>query len=105
MAEEPVVINAEVGGETTNSYLTLAEAEAYIHARPFHDAWDVASLTDNQKNAALIWSTRILSHFSRAGTYVTETQALPWPRDGVYDKDGSAYSPSCTGLWTAVLTG
>jgi hypothetical protein len=102
MAEEVVVIDATIGGETTNSYLTLIEAESYIHARPFHDAWDEGSLTDNQKNAALIWATRILSHYSWTGSYVTEIQALPWPRDGVYNKDGKAYLTTAYPEWLKV---
>ena len=102
MAEEPVVIDATVGGASTNSLLTLAEAESYLHARPFHDVWDAAALTDNEKNAALIWSTRILSHYSWIGSPTNDDQALPWPRTGIYDRDGRAQDQDAYPEWLKV---
>lgn len=104
MADEPVALDTEIGGATTNSFITLVEADAYIHARPFHDAWDNAQLTDDRKRAALVWATRILSQFGWKGTYVSDTQALPWPRDGVYDLDGRAYSITAYPEWLKVAT-
>jgi len=104
MADEVVTLDTVIGGATTNSYITLVEADAYIHARPFHDAWDAATLVDDKKNAALVWATRILSHYEWTGTYVSEDQALPWPRDGVYDKDGRAYLTTAYPEWLKVAT-
>lgn len=102
MADEPVVLDTTIGGATTNAYISLAEADSLIHARPFHDAWDDAQLNDDRKKGAIVWATRILSHYPWTGTYVSEDQALPWPRDGVYDHDGRAYPTDDYPEWLKV---
>jgi hypothetical protein len=74
-------------GVDSNSYQTLLEANAYFVTRLHTAVWTAA--TDNQKEAALIWATRILDvNIQWNGIRQTELQALAWPRMNVYDADG-----------------
>lgn len=66
----------------TNSYATVAEAQAY-----FDNRLDVAAWTDataDEKAQALVTATRILDEMPWTGTAVSETQSLAFPRDGSY---------------------
>jgi len=56
-----VAIEATVGGENSNSYITLAEAEAYFAERLHADAWAGASEADKEK-ALLTACRRIEAH-------------------------------------------
>lgn len=79
-------IDATVGGANSNSYVTLAEAEAYFADRPDSDNWN--TLPDNDtKNIYLIHATRRLEQEDYLGTRTTTTQRLKFPRDDV-DFDG-----------------
>ena len=75
------------GGATSNSYATLAEANAYHETRLHNTAWTGAS--DATKEAALLWATRELdTNFCWYGQKATEEQALDWPRYSMYYKSG-----------------
>lgn len=75
------------GGSDSNSYATLAEANAYHETRLHNAAWTDAS--DATKEAALLWATRELdSNMCWNGIRATEEQALDWPQYGQSDKDG-----------------
>jgi len=101
MAQATITIDATIGGADTNSYLSLADADNLIHQRPFHSAWD--SITDDEeKNAALVWATRILSGYSWKGYIASQTQKQAWPRSGIYDKDGRAQSSLTYPEWLEI---
>jgi hypothetical protein len=83
-----VTINASVGAEDANSYLTLADAQAIIDG--FVEDADVtawASATTDQKNRALFTATQRLDRERFLGARATDTQALQWPRTGVRKPD------------------
>ena len=83
-----VTINASVGAEDANSYLTLADAQAIIDG--FVEVADVtawASATTDQKNRALFTATQRLDRERFLGARATDTQALQWPRTGVRKPD------------------
>lgn len=82
------VINATAGSATANSYVTLTVAEQYHLDRPaVGTTW--ADATNDQKNAALLWSTKLLERlFEWNGSVVDTTQALLWPRAGLIDTNG-----------------
>ena len=83
-----VTINASVGAENANSYLTLADAQAIIDG--FVEDADVtawASATTDQKNRALFTATQRLDRERFLGARATDTQALQWPRTGVRKPD------------------
>lgn len=71
-----MAIIATVGGSTSNSYGTEAEADAYFVDHPSFDAWDAST----DQVAMLIHATRLLEQFDWIGDPATTTQALAWPR-------------------------
>lgn len=111
-----MAIDATVGGADANSYITLVDADAYFANRLHTSTWD--ALTDPQKEAALIWATRVIEakinaywdkkelpndatirilsdiksdtkcYFVWNGNPSSSTQALSWPRTGMKSKTG-----------------
>lgn len=83
-----ITIDATIGGANTNSYLTLAAAQAIVDGL-VEDA-DVlawASATTDQKNRALYTATQRLDRERYLGARATDAQALQWPRTGVRKPD------------------
>lgn len=78
-------IDATLEGASANSYVTLAEANAYFETTPDDSTW--TDKTDDQKNRALISATRFIDDFEFYGKRCTTTQALKWPRKE-YKVDG-----------------
>jgi hypothetical protein len=88
-----VILDTTVGGTSSNAYCTLAEAETYMESRLHKDAW--TSAVDADKNAAIVWATRILDEeLEWDGSVYSSAQALRWPRIGAYTRDGYAISSS-----------
>lgn len=106
MAESTIIIDATIGGASTNSFVDLPEAELLIHARPFHADWDAINgvEADDIKKAALVWATRILSNYCWKGLIASQTQALPFPRSGLYDNDAREYASDAYPEWLTVAT-
>lgn len=71
------VVNATLSGTTSNSYVTLAEADAYFETVPHDEHW---TGSDDAKNRLLITATRYLDVFTYYGERCNTTQALKWPR-------------------------
>ena len=71
-------INATIKSETANSYVTLAEANSYFETVPDSSTW--TNKTDDQKNRALISSTREIDNLVFYGDRCDEDQALKFPR-------------------------
>lgn len=66
----------------TNSYVTVAEADAYFADRVDVVAWTSASA--EQKSQALVTATAFLDEMSWTGIAVSDTQTLAFPRSGTY---------------------
>ena len=81
-----VTLVATVGGTTSNTLATLAEATTYFTSRLHDDAWTDAS-TDDQ-NTALAWAGRLMNTLTWKGDVAETTQAMCWPRDDVLDRNG-----------------
>jgi hypothetical protein len=82
-----LTLNATAGAADANSYATVEEADAYHEAHLYASDWTGASTAN--KEAALVWATRLLDEQCEwRGTKTTNEQALRWPRGGVYDVDG-----------------
>ena len=78
-----LTIDATIEGTAANSYITLADAEIYFEKRLHTDDWTNAS--DADKNKALVQACRIIdSYCTWLGCPSTTTQALKWPRQGIY---------------------
>lgn len=77
-----MALDATIGGTSSDAYVTLAEATAY-HAGLSNAAWSAA--TSAAQEAAIRKATIYLdSKYMWKGDRVTSTQALTWPRSGVY---------------------
>lgn len=73
-----VTVDATVGGANSNSFLTVADANAIANNVLDVTAWTAASTDD--KGRALIMATTSLTVLDWVGTRATTTQALAWPR-------------------------
>ena len=80
----PIVTTA--GAADANSYASVAEADAYLAVRGDTATW--TALTPGEKEAKLQWAAIYLDTLNFRGTRSTSTQALQWPRIGVWDRDG-----------------
>lgn len=83
-----VVVNATVGDPAANSFATLLEGDVYHEAHPTPEAWDDA--TADEQARALVTATRMIVQKLSGrwrGYAATETQALPFPRFGVYTRN------------------
>ena len=77
-------INANISGTTSNSYVTLAEANSYFETVPDSSTW--TNKTDDQKNRALIAATREIDNLVFYGDRCDNGQALKFPRNN-YEVD------------------
>ncbi len=102
-------IDATVGGVASNSFGTLAESAVYFATRSTIQAWEDA----DDQSVLLIMATRVMeASFASpkrilmrnvlrgsvqayyrtsptwTGTPASTTQALSWPRDGMYTRNG-----------------
>jgi len=87
----PVTVTVEdgTGLSNANSYLTVAELRDYFAVVP--DAATFIALSDDVLGQYVIWATRTLDQKTLwKGCALTDTQALAWPRQFVYDKYGKA---------------
>ena len=98
-------LDPTVGGASSNTYETLAEAQAYFDSRLPLSGWDDA----DDQTVLLTMATRVLDmmavphrtlrkgcdcnyyYTSRAwtGAPASSTQKLAWPRIGMFDRNGN----------------
>lgn len=87
------LLDASVAGVASNSYCTVQEANDYHSARLFSSTWTAAATSE--KTISLIMATRTIdAQMIWAGSVWTDTQALMWPRYGVYKKNQSQWIPN-----------
>ena len=72
-------ITATLKGETSNSYVTLAEANTYFETAPEESTWD--DKTDDHMTRALISACRWIDSLNFLGDRCDNDQALKWPRN------------------------
>ena len=77
---------ATIGATDSNSYASVAEADAYLAVRGDTSTW--TALTTGQKESKLQWAAIYIDTLTFKGTRSTSTQSLQWPRIGVWDRDG-----------------
>lgn len=65
----------------TNSYVTIADADAYFTTRIDADEW--ISAADELKEQALVTATQLIDDRPWVGAAVSSSQALAWPRKDV----------------------
>lgn len=71
---------------TTDTFILVADADAYMAARLHAAEWMSAAEAD--KEAALRMATATLNRERYAGRITQPTQPLAWPRSGVVDAEG-----------------
>lgn len=77
-----MALDATIGGPSADSYVTLAESDAYHLALGRETTW--VDLDADVKEPALRKATIFLnSRYTWRGARVTSTQALAWPRAGI----------------------
>jgi len=79
-----ILVDATIGGASSNSYLTVARAGVLAETLPHMDAW----LQDMEVNKPqlLVHATRLIDrHFVPIGMKTSDTQALMWPRKHAVD--------------------
>jgi hypothetical protein len=74
------MLDATLGGETSNSYVDLATAEAIAVMLPSGDDW--VAKPEAEKELSLITATRWLETLNYVGDRCSGTQRLKWPRSG-----------------------
>lgn len=79
-------IDATVGGASSNSYITLAEANQYADDRAYNADW--VSASDDDKTKALFSATERIDQFLFQGNKADQDNALQFPRYGIEDRDG-----------------
>jgi len=83
-----IVLVATAGGSTSNTYQTLADAQAIIDGLVLDGdvtAW--ATATTDAKNRALYTAAQRLDRERFLGARATDTQSMQWPRTGVRKPD------------------
>jgi hypothetical protein len=83
-----MTLDATVGGTASDTYGTLAEADAYFDSRDHLDHWTGA---DAKKEASLRVAAMYLDNVYRGrwkGLKVNRDQARAWPRSYAIDSDG-----------------
>lgn len=81
-------LDTTIGGASSNSYVSVAEADSYFDARLNTEAW---TATSDNKTRALLMAAQRLESENWIGSRVTTTQRLAWPRLYVQKVDGSGY--------------
>lgn len=81
----PVTVVATPGASNANSFVTVAEADAYAEGRLNAAAWE--SATADTRARAVIEASRDISYLYWKGSTVSASQALAWPRAYVQDPD------------------
>jgi len=85
----PTLIDATVGGASSNSYALASEGDTYFAARLYSTDWTGATTT--LKEQALIMATQRIDQDEFVGYRVSSTQALKWPRYAAPIPDGGGY--------------
>jgi len=87
-------LDVTVGGTTTQSYASVAEADAYLTFRGGTAAWFL--LTTTVKEQQLQWAGVLIDTLYFTGIKCSLLQAMEWPRFGIVDKNG--YYPPTTSI-------
>jgi len=75
-----VALVTTIGGSTSNSYVTLAEANTYMEGIPWFDS-DWNDLSDVIKNSRILQAARAIDRLNFLGEKYLDDQAMEFPRD------------------------
>jgi hypothetical protein len=78
-----ITIVTTAGDASANSYVSVAEADAYFEARIDSQPWEAADEVDaEQKKRLLVSAARRINQINLIGRKASTTQALAFPRMG-----------------------
>lgn len=83
-------LTATVSGTTSNSYLTVAEADDYFASRLNSTAWTGAATAT--KEAALVQAARRIDQEKFSGIKSVAAQSMLFPRGPLFDAEGRQLS-------------
>ncbi len=86
----PITVITTAGDANANSYVSVAEADAYFDLRLYATSWTGVSSNDT-KARALISATRRVDQVAFDGYRASAAQALQWPRTESYDYEREEY--------------
>lgn len=81
-----MTINSTPKDANAVSYLSVAEADDYFGGKFGADGW--TALTTANKEKLLVSATRQIDTFVFGGRKTSADQALEWPRQGLFDREG-----------------
>lgn len=73
-----LILDSTIGGASANSYISRADADTFFEARYNDGGW--STLSDANKERALVAATRLIDRLSFIADRATATQRLEWPR-------------------------
>jgi hypothetical protein len=80
-----------VGAANANAYVSRADADQYHLDRPEPTGGAWSSFSSGQKDAAILWATKLMDAlWEWNGTVTDYVQALLWPRAGLSKRSGDA---------------
>lgn len=80
-----------VGGASSDSYATLAEASSYLSLQPGRKKVKWLALSDASRESLLIIAAQAMEQFRYHGEKAATTQALAFPRAADTRDDGATY--------------
>ena len=84
-----VTVEDGSGVANANSYVTIAEVDAWVLTNPHDTTW--TALTDAAKNGYAVMAFRVLNEqMNWDGWQIDADQALDLPRSGMVDKNGNS---------------
>ena len=86
-------LDSTLSGSSSNSYITLENAEGIAANLPGGDDW--VALTEDEKNMSLIQATRWLETLDYKGERCKASQRLKWPRK---DAECDGVTSDCAGI-------
>ena len=88
-----VTVVATPGASNANSFQTVAEIDTYYESRvPASVADEWRDADSDEKDAAAVMATRVMTASILWTGYETDvTQPLPWPREGMFLRNGRDY--------------
>lgn len=88
-----IIIDATIGGLSSNSYITLSRSMDLAATLPHMDEWFTE--VDINRAQLLTHATRMIDlHFVPKGRKANDSQALWWPQSRIYYADTTVWIPS-----------
>lgn len=84
-----MAIDSTVKGATSNSYVSVVDADTYFNLSIFKSTW--TQLSTDEKEQFLVFSTRRIDAELFVGTPTEITQSLQMPRTGIIDRTQSLW--------------